>query len=55
MTLKEVLENSKCVGRNVKLADINWFRVGGVADYLYKAQNEADLIALLEVLQMVFH
>ncbi|MBL6785318.1 MAG: UDP-N-acetylmuramate dehydrogenase [Rickettsiales bacterium] len=50
MTLKEVLENSKCVRRNVKLADINWFRVGGVADYLYKAQNEADLIALLEVL-----
>ena len=47
MEFEKLLAVSKCVRKNVKLADINWFRVGGKADYLYKAQTEADLTDLL--------
>jgi UDP-N-acetylmuramate dehydrogenase len=47
MEFEKLLAVSKCVRQNVKLADINWFRVGGKADYLYKAQTEEDLIDLL--------
>jgi UDP-N-acetylmuramate dehydrogenase len=48
MQIMELLEQSKCVRRNVKLSDINWFRVGGVAEYYYKAQTEEDLLLLLK-------
>ncbi|MBT4989454.1 MAG: UDP-N-acetylmuramate dehydrogenase [Rickettsiales bacterium] len=50
MKITELLESSKCVRKDVKLSDINWFRVGGTADYYYKAQTESDLIILLESL-----
>lgn len=47
MEFKKFLAVSKCTRQNVRLADINWFRVGGNADYLYKAQTEDDLVELL--------
>ena len=42
------LKVSDCVRQNFNLAKINWFRVGGKADYLYKANNIDQLKSLLE-------
>ncbi len=35
---------------NAPLAPLSWFRSGGVADYFFKPETEADLIAFLRIL-----